>query len=255
MKMEKVPPPLLKDEVMMEAKPRQGLSLKKILLADVLPLVILFVVVVGITLIGGAIFLKLEGDQADTSFQDFGHGLEYCLMLISTVGYGHIAPVTQSGRLATVFYGIVAIPFFFVLMFKLGAAFADITYFIFSLIGLRPRIVKNTREIVDGSSCPGNFVGMMVGMLILLLYLIFTTFLVRDSLTWSDDVDMTFIDAFYFNFVTLSTTGFGDLYPVLNGLYVAYLVFGLALVFMNIVMVKNFVDQIFFVLQRELGLL
>ena len=64
--MEKIPPPLLKDEVMMEAKPRQGLSLKKILLADVLPLVILFVVVVGITLIGGAIFLKLEGDQADT---------------------------------------------------------------------------------------------------------------------------------------------------------------------------------------------
>jgi len=253
--MEKIPPPLLKDEVMMEAKPRQGLSLKKILLADVLPLVILFVVVVGITLIGGAIFLKLEGDQADTSFQDFGHGLEYCLMLISTVGYGHIAPVTQSGRLATVFYGIVAIPFFFVLMFKLGAAFADITYFIFSLIGLRPRIVKNTREMVDGSSCPGNFVGMMVGMLILLLYLIFTSFLVRDSLTWSSNPHMTFIDAFYFNFVTLSTAGFGDLYPVLNGLYVAYLVAGLALVFMNIVMVKNFVDQIFFVLQRELGLL
>ena len=49
--------------------------------------------------------------------------------------------------------------------------------------------------------------------------------------------------------------GFGDLYPVLNGLYVTYLVAGLALVFMNIVMVKNFVDQIFFVLQRELGLL
>ena len=49
--------------------------------------------------------------------------------------------------------------------------------------------------------------------------------------------------------------GFGDMYPALDGLFFAYLIAGLSLVFMNIIMVKNFIDHILLILQRELRLI
>ena len=49
---------------------------------------------------------------------------------------------------------------------------------------------------------------MALSILIFLAYLVGTTFLIRDVMDWeADGRDLTFIDAFYFNFITLSTTG------------------------------------------------
>ena len=54
----------------------------------------------------------------------------------------------------------------------------------------------------------GDLFGMMTGILLFIIYLVATTFLVRHQFgDWHGELDPTFIDAFYFNFVTLSTTG------------------------------------------------
>ena len=45
-------------------KPRSSLA-KRILLRDLMPLAILVFALVGILLVGGAIFLKLEGDELE----------------------------------------------------------------------------------------------------------------------------------------------------------------------------------------------
>ena len=58
-----------------------------------------------------------------------------------------------------------------------------------------------------------------------------------------------------FNFWLFFSAGFGDMIPPLNGLYFAYLIAGLALVFMNAIMVKNFADHVLLALQRELRLI
>jgi len=256
--MEKSPRPLLKEEEgNLAGQKGGGFSVKKLLLVDALPLAILSVIVVIFVCAGGAIMQKLEDDNYDQPFHEFGTSVEYCMTLLTTIGYGHLTPVTQAGRLATVFYGAIGIPLFFALLFKIGAIFAKITSGLLALLGLKNSVyTTTTRHQLDVNCFSGNFLAMALSILIFLAYLVGTTFLIRDVMDWeADGRDLTFIDAFYFNFITLSTTGFGDMYPALDGLFFAYLIAGLSLVFMNIIMVKNFIDHILLILQRELRLI
>ena len=62
------------------------------------------------------------------------------MTLLTTVGYGHITPVTQAGRLATVLYGVIGIPLFFALIFKIGAIFAKVICGLLALLGLKTSI-------------------------------------------------------------------------------------------------------------------
>ncbi|XP_070567560.1 potassium channel subfamily K member 18-like [Ptychodera flava] len=44
----------------------------------------------------------------------------FCLTVVSTIGYGHITPITQSGRLAAIIYAILGIPLFFMFLARAG---------------------------------------------------------------------------------------------------------------------------------------
>ena len=61
----------------------------------------------------------------------------------------------------------------------------------------------------------GNFLAMALTTVLFLAYVVGTTFLIKDVMDkeWHG-ADLTFIDALYFNFVTLSTTGRGSILRV-----------------------------------------
>jgi len=247
--------PRSQEEEEMVGRERGGFSVVKLLIVDALPLGILTVVVTTLALAGGAIMQKIEENDEDTAFLDFWKSVEYCMTLLTTVGYGHITPVTQAGRLATVLFGVIGIPLFFALIFKIGAIFAKVTCGLLALLGLKTSI-NTTRYSLDSNSLIGDSLAMVLSICIFLAYLVGTTFLIKHFMNW-DLVEMnpTFIDALYFNFVTLSTTGFGDMVPPLDDLYFTYLIAGLALVFMSIIMVKNFTDHLLHVLLRKLRII
>jgi hypothetical protein len=174
------------------------------------------------------------------------------MTLITTIGYGHITPTGQAAKLATVFYGAVGIPLFLATMFKIGSILASIVVGLFTLCGQKSKNEKYMPIDGDKSSILGDLFGMMTGILLFIIYLVATTFLVRHQFgDWHGELDPTFIDAFYFNFVTLSTTGFGDVLPNMSALFYTYLIIGLAIVFMNIILVKTFVESVCQILRKE----
>ncbi|XP_002740343.1 potassium channel subfamily K member 18-like [Saccoglossus kowalevskii] len=74
----------------------------------------------------------------------------FCLTVVSTIGYGHITPTTQMGRLATVFYAILGIPLFFLFLAEAGDIVSIPLRYINSVI------IKSCKHCPDCESCTGT---------------------------------------------------------------------------------------------------
>ncbi|CAH2059402.1 unnamed protein product, partial [Iphiclides podalirius] len=65
---------------------------------------------------------------------NFMNSFVYCLTLITTIGYGHIAPKTTYGRVATIIYAIIGIPLFLIVLADFGKLFTRIIKFFWAFI-------------------------------------------------------------------------------------------------------------------------
>ncbi|CAH1641510.1 unnamed protein product [Spodoptera littoralis] len=65
---------------------------------------------------------------------NFMNSFVYCLTLITTVGYGHIAPKTVYGRVATIVYATIGIPLFLILLADFGKLFTRVIKFFWAFI-------------------------------------------------------------------------------------------------------------------------
>ncbi|XP_071948520.1 potassium channel subfamily K member 6-like [Antedon mediterranea] len=96
-------------------------------------------------------WLTLALDELDTYedklYESYDHGVTaakevwrlsssmmFCITVITTVGYGHIAPVTLWGKIATILYGFVGIPLLLLVLSDLGYLAALPTKYIVYLL-------------------------------------------------------------------------------------------------------------------------
>lgn len=67
---------------------------------------------------------KDETDEATTQWS-FAGSLLYAVTVITTIGYGHVAPKTTAGRLVTILYALVGIPLTFLYLSNIGNFMAE----------------------------------------------------------------------------------------------------------------------------------
>ncbi|KAF5271176.1 hypothetical protein FQR65_LT05320 [Abscondita terminalis] len=128
---------------------------------------------------------------------DFYHSLFFVITVVSTIGYGNLAPTTTVTRIFMIFYAIVGMPMNGMLIINLG------DYFGKSFLKLYHRW-KTTR--VQHALGTLGLVGQVV------LYLIpgFTFFIFIPSILIMVYEDWPYDVAVHYAFVTLTTIGFGD---------------------------------------------
>ena len=61
----------------------------------------------------------------------FTGSLVYAVTIVTSIGYGHIACETDSGKIATMFYAIVGIPMMLIMQFNIGSSMANLFRFIY----------------------------------------------------------------------------------------------------------------------------
>ncbi|XP_070567561.1 potassium channel subfamily K member 18-like [Ptychodera flava] len=78
----------------------------------------------------------------------------FCLTVISTIGYGSLAPITTPGRVACIFYALVGIPLFVVFLAKVGKLIAIPLKYSYKNIQTRYRCCRRflTGNRSDGAS-------------------------------------------------------------------------------------------------------
>ncbi|KAF2353625.1 Potassium channel domain [Trinorchestia longiramus] len=221
-----------------------------------------------------------HGVSADTDDRvwTFWKSMFFCSTITTTIGYGHMAPVTQAGRILCIVYAIIGIPLMLILMADFGKLFTRGLKAIFRLIFRinrsaqcmklrRSAFVQNCksgmrrvcRTIFFCKPCrkdePDEEEGKKEDLVldelfnddnfnlpISLALLILVIYILVGCFVFTLWEDWSFFEAFYFIFISISTVGFGDLVPQHPGFMMAttlYFIFGLALTAMCINIIQE----------------
>nr|AXS78276.1 TWiK family of potassium channels protein 9 [Anisakis simplex] len=202
----------------------------------------------------------------DTDGWTFTDALIFAYTVITTIGYGNVAPVTFEGRLFLIIYGLIGIPMTLLTIADLGMFFSKMLKYIAGFLtkrfiraklflmdhfqryrfaekqhdcekfsGLSGKSDKNNNNRLDimmGSVSSEDIANREIIEAIALL-LTFAGYLLCGAHFLSlYEPELDYFNAFYFSFITLTTVGLGDFVPKRDSFLVItmlYITFGLAL--------------------------
>uniref|UniRef100_A0A8R1DPB5 Potassium channel domain-containing protein n=1 Tax=Caenorhabditis japonica TaxID=281687 RepID=A0A8R1DPB5_CAEJA len=202
---------------------------------------------------------KSEEQIAEWSFTN---SLLFSFTVITTIGYGNVAPLTFGGRIFVIFYGMIGIPFTLLAIADLGKFISEIiaatkTFCKKSWKKLRSIWLQNSHSIylhypkLSGSNDLKNAEEQILKIEneeykidneesdelneteALSLFILFVVYIAFGGMMLSAyEPDMDFFKAVYFNFVTLTSIGLGDIVPKSESymlITIVYIAVGLAL--------------------------
>ncbi|CAK6962122.1 potassium channel subfamily K member 5a [Scomber scombrus] len=119
----------------------------------------------------------------------------FAATVITTIGYGNIAPKTSAGRVFCIFYGLFGVPLCLTWISELGKFFGGRAKHLGQFLTKKGFSLRKAQF-----TCTAIF--LLWGVLV---HLVLPPFVFMSQEGW------TYIEGLYFSFVTLTTIGFGDL--------------------------------------------
>ncbi|XP_062602818.1 potassium channel subfamily K member 16-like [Saccostrea cucullata] len=124
---------------------------------------------------------------------DFIGSFSFVVTVVTTIGYGNLAPKTYPGKVALVVYALIGIPITLIMLNYLGQI----------LTRLSTRV--NKCKLCSAKPLVNKILNM-----VLIVTLGLTILFILPASVFSYVEDWTVLEALYYCFVTLSTIGFGD---------------------------------------------
>uniref|UniRef100_A0A8C6D8P2 Potassium channel subfamily K member n=1 Tax=Moschus moschiferus TaxID=68415 RepID=A0A8C6D8P2_MOSMO len=134
------------------------------------------------------------GNTTSMGRWEFVGSFFFSVSTITTIGYGNLSPRTMAARLFCVFFALVGIPLNLVLLNRLGHCMQQGAHRCARRLGGAWKDTAKARWLVGSSA-------LLSGLLL---------FLLLPPLLFSHMEGWTYVEGFYFSFITLSTVGFGD---------------------------------------------
>uniref|UniRef100_A0A0N5CDR3 Potassium channel subfamily K member 18 n=1 Tax=Strongyloides papillosus TaxID=174720 RepID=A0A0N5CDR3_STREA len=239
----------------------------------------------------------------------FGSSIIFAFSIITTIGYGHVAPMTTSGRIFTIIYGLVGVPFTLLTIANVGLFLTNIfkmtaikiivwkhRHFDGCIKRIKMRrkikhhinvnksvncclrknnnndnqkvqsVVWYAEKMNDNNECnhssktandkensedevseSENAGTIQIIMTLLLAITTFLYILLGAYIVHLYENDMNFFQAFYFNFITLTTIGLGDFVPQSYdylALTITYVFVGMALVTVTLNLLSDILKKL-----------
>uniref|UniRef100_A0A6A7G7E2 TWiK family of potassium channels protein 7-like n=2 Tax=Hirondellea gigas TaxID=1518452 RepID=A0A6A7G7E2_9CRUS len=213
----------------------------------------------------------------------FAKSLLLTMTIITTIGYGHISPLTFYGQMYCIIYALVGCPLLLLFLANIGDAMGNGLVYIYSRMCCRCcRAQRNLSELPPGASkrslklliddeigkedyMPTDKVVVPITINLVLL----TGYIVTGAIMFTYWEGWALHTACYFTFITISTIGYGDYYPksaMVEDLgvdflesckfltVVLYILFGMALLAMAINLMQDQLMEKSRWVAREIGL-
>jgi len=173
--------------------------------------------------IGAVIFHELEGKATHSIPFTYLNCIYFCVVILSTVGYGDMSPVTLGGRIFFVFYALIGIAITGTAVTLLAKMIIDHAVKVGQ--NIEKQRIKLLSKLKRGAPTPSNsfFVWKMikdqaakrVTLIATIIVLIFTWLISALLMTRTEKWD--YGTAVYFCFVSMTTIGLGDYVPQTPG--------------------------------------
>ncbi|XP_044063535.1 potassium channel subfamily K member 5-like [Siniperca chuatsi] len=137
--------------------------------------------------------VTITGDIHRNSW-DWANSVIFASTIVTTIGFGNVAPRTKSGRVFCILYGLCGIPLCLVWISELGSFFGDRAKRLSQVLIRKGVSVKKVQL-----TCTVIF--LLWGLLV---HLVIPPFVFMSVEGWS------YLEGLYFSFITLTTVGFGD---------------------------------------------
>lgn len=137
--------------------------------------------------------VTITGDNHKNTW-DWANSVIFAASIVTTIGYGNVAPKTKGGRVFCILYGLCGIPLCLVWISRLGSFFGDRAK---RLSGIMIRKGVSVKKIQF--TCTALF--LLWGLFV---HLVIPPFVFMSMEGW------TYLEGIYFSFITLTTVGFGD---------------------------------------------
>ncbi|KAK5605971.1 hypothetical protein CRENBAI_002735 [Crenichthys baileyi] len=137
--------------------------------------------------------VAITGDNHRNTW-DWGNSVIFAATIVTTIGYGNVAPKTKCGRVFCILYGLCGIPVCLVWISTLGSFFGDRAKRLSGILIRKGVSVKKVQF-----TCTALF--LLWGLLV---HLVIPPFVFMSVEGWS------YLEGIYFSFITLTTVGFGD---------------------------------------------
>ncbi|MEQ2245589.1 hypothetical protein ILYODFUR_029496 [Ilyodon furcidens] len=137
--------------------------------------------------------VAITGDNHRNTW-DWGNSVIFAATIVTTIGYGNVAPKTKGGRVFCILYGLCGIPVCLVWISTLGSFFGDRAKRLSGILIQKGVSVKKVQF-----TCTALF--LLWGLLV---HLVIPPFVFMSVEGWS------YLEGIYFSFITLTTVGFGD---------------------------------------------
>ncbi|CAG0913027.1 unnamed protein product [Notodromas monacha] len=183
-------------------------------------------------------------EEEDPWVWSYYNSFFFAFTVITTIGYGHMAPGTWQGRVFTIFYALIGIPLNGILLATLGEFFAAVLVDVHK----KSKFEKPTQNKKKKWLTSPRKISLWTEVL---FYLIpgFIIFIFIPAVGFVVLEDWTFVEGVYYAFVTLTTIGFGDLVArgrkvggwiwMYNAFVIAWIMFGLG----YLIMILSFIGR------------
>ncbi|XP_028293645.1 potassium channel subfamily K member 3 [Gouania willdenowi] len=140
------------------------------------------------------VVLHLKPHKAGVQWR-FAGSFYFAITVITTIGYGHAAPSTDSGKVFCMFYALLGIPLTLVMFQSLGE-----------------RINTFVRYLLhQAKKCLGmHHTEVSMANMVTVGFFFCVSTLCVGAVAFSHSEGWSFLHAFYYCFITLTTIGFGD---------------------------------------------
>uniref|UniRef100_A0A3Q3ELW8 Potassium channel, subfamily K, member 5b n=1 Tax=Labrus bergylta TaxID=56723 RepID=A0A3Q3ELW8_9LABR len=125
---------------------------------------------------------------------DWANSVIFASTIVTTIGFGNVAPKTQGGRVFCILYGLCGIPLCLVWISQLGSFFGDRAKRLSGVLIRKGISVKKVQY-----TCTALF--LLWGLFV---HLLIPPFVFMSMEKWS------YLEGIYYSFITLTTVGFGD---------------------------------------------